>query len=573
MTTVEPRTRRTKDALKGMTLSLKLMVGAGLLLVLGGIAVQWWGRESGEAPLAVAVAENHPSTVVLVLGLPNDPNQQRPILDTLDRVETSLPVKLVLSGNEDRSSIAIDRIRSRPNTEILRIPADGPWIRDYLPWEAIEQSTGQRVLLKTDYLPIAPLRPNDDRAATRFARLTQTALVSVPIILDGGSMIIDGKGSGIVSTTVLTQNKFWGYSEREIREILHHFFGVQRCCFVEPLVGERTGHVDIFMSFINRDNLVVASIDAREDQVNHQLLEENCRLIRATLGSNFPIQRIPLVRGDSGELYSSANLIEAGNQVIVPVYTGGTNANTQALDVLGNLAAAREIIPIPSDAIAARGGALHCISRVYSSDVFEPSSRIPRSERSWTADGIIEGLATKRLRTMWELQISTTAIHELLLEVLERDRHAVDAAVRRDAAFLLRSMSQQKLPMATYLRFCRDSNFHVQWYCWLAIGDLGEEALPVIEAQINRNFPIRTTVFCIRLASVWSESIEAYLRRMLESPDTQVRAWVYEVLTTFAITRPSVLTYLRNAARREKDPTLIELCESLNILDTSNTAE
>ena len=502
----------------------------------------------------------------LVLVLPAEDDAHCSTFDSiLESVEPTVTVTLMrqetLSAKHHASSSAFTG-----NT--LQINHDSRWVRDFLPWE-LETEAG-RFLLKTEYLPIAPLRPYDDRAPYSLADALATPLLSVPLVMDGGSFITNGEGLAVVSTIVEQQNGFWGYSRNDIEEILRVYFGVTKCLFVEPLAGEATGHVDMFATFLAKDRLLLGSYRPAVDSVNAARLDhigkEASRLTYD--GRPLQIERIDMPHHADGIWRTFTNVLFVGSQVLVPTYEELGSASDAAIARLQELSPTRKVIGIDCSKIAERGGALHCISRCYSSASTEgprdesPPNLQSDADSSWSSSEIVRGLQSHRADTMFAISTEHDPPVKQLLEVLTcTPKHSDD--IRRDAAFLLRQ-ARAELKEESYKQLLEDSNFHVRWFTMAMIGD--HDSVDLLQS-LRDKVPDRIISFCLRLNPRNAARMISFLESGLVHRDPQIRIWTVETLVELASDHPQLLPAVKQFAGRERDENVRAVCKKLDLLD------
>ena len=528
---------------------------------------------SGGAVLSEFADPNH-----LVLAQPESGDEH---LSAFESMAKELQANTLLSVlTQDVSGSAVESLNQN-STLKMEIAHDSRWVRDFLPWEA-NRSDGSRFLLKTEYLPISPLRPYDDRAPFAFASKLSVPLVTVPLVMDGGSFTTNGSGIALVSTIIERQNAFWNYSRTEIEEILQKYFGITDCLFVDPLDGEPTGHVDMFATFIGTDRLLIGTYDSRVDPVNAERLDEIARQAAQlhTHGKKLTVERITMPEHSDGVWRTFINFVFVGPKVFVPTYPDELALESrQAVTQIRKLIPNRKVVAVDCSKLVTRGGALHCISRCYTSELAKtakvnltrdtpiPSTPVAAStlRTTWTADKIAFGLSSRRIATMWTLSTqSSPPIQELTKLLLDRRSHP-DNAVRRDAAFLLRQ-TRAKLSTEDYAVMLSDPSFQVRWFTMAMIGDLGLEGMPVLKSLVDK-VPNRIISFCLRLNPRFSAELIPFLESGLVHRDPQIRIWTFETLAELGEKHPDMLAVVKEVASKEKDKDVRSVCSDLKLIE------
>ncbi len=207
------------------------------------------------------------------------------LADVVDAVRHRVDVAALVVDDAGRQ-VVVDILRKRglPTDAVryVETPHDTMWIRDYGPLFVRRTSDGQAVVIDTDYQRFA--RPRDDHAPHIVAAQLQVATVKAPVAMEGGNLLSNGQGVCLSTTVLLDCNQKRGYTEDHVRDLLREYFGAEQTLFLEPLVGEPTGHVDMFAVFANADTVLVGEYDPFVDPVNAALLDRNAaRLARVRL--------------------------------------------------------------------------------------------------------------------------------------------------------------------------------------------------------------------------------------------------------------------------------------------------
>ncbi|MDD4821790.1 MAG: agmatine deiminase family protein [Bacteroidales bacterium] len=82
-------------------------------------------------------------------------------------------------------------------------------------------------------------------------------LIDLPLILDGGNCICNGKGDVVMTRRVLVDNP--SCSETDIENLLKAY-GVKKIHFIDCEPGDVTGHVDGVVRFVDSDSVVVSDL-------------------------------------------------------------------------------------------------------------------------------------------------------------------------------------------------------------------------------------------------------------------------------------------------------------------------
>jgi agmatine deiminase len=259
-----------------------------------------------------------------------------------------------------------------PNVRFFRIPTDDAWVRDHGPIFLVD---GQGELAVTDWIFDSWGRKYgswdlDDVVPTRIAGMLGLPLYEPGIVLEGGSIDVDGRGALLTTEQcLLNPNRNPQLSRQEIEEALRRFLGVHRVLWLGAgIAGDDTdGHVDDLARFVSPTTVVTVVEEDPADE-NHRPLRDNLARLRsmtATDGRPLEIVTLPMPRPvhfDDRRLPASyANFYVGNGAVLVPTYDDP--ADEVACSVLAALFPGRRIARIPCRELVWGLGAAHCVTQ------------------------------------------------------------------------------------------------------------------------------------------------------------------------------------------------------------------
>ena len=247
------------------------------------------------------------------------------------------------------------------------------WCRDHGPAILINPDTKQRMVVNWGYNAWGGKYPpydRDDLIPVAIANYLKIPSVSAGIIMEGGSVEFNGRGSLLTSRAcLLNKNRNPHLSQAQIEKYLIDFYGVEQILWVEDgIVGDDTdGHIDDTVRFVN-ENTVVAVVEQNKADANFVILQENLHQLqkmRLLDGQQLNIVELPMptpIMSDGLRLPASyANFYIANSAVIVPTFRC---ANDQvALDILTDCFPDRKVVGIDSTEIVWGLGSFHCLSQ------------------------------------------------------------------------------------------------------------------------------------------------------------------------------------------------------------------
>lgn len=253
------------------------------------------------------------------------------------------------------------------------IPTNDAWCRDHGPM-FIKNALGEREIVDWGYNAWGGKYPpfdDDDDVPTRIAEKYNMKVHHPGIVMEGGSIELNGKGTLLTSKAcLLNPNRNPHLNQKQIEEYLSAYLGVTHFLWVgDGIDGDDTdGHIDDMTRFVNPTTIVTAIEDNPEDP-NYGPLQENLTLLKTFKdqdGNPFKIVTIPMpasVEFDGQRLPASyANFYIANKVVLVPVYRDPVNDKI-ALDTLQELFSDRKVIGIDCTDLVWGLGAIHCVTQ------------------------------------------------------------------------------------------------------------------------------------------------------------------------------------------------------------------
>jgi agmatine deiminase len=193
------------------------------------------------------------------------------------------------------------------------------------------------------------------------------AVVEAPLVLEGGSIVIDGEGR-IVTTEqcLLNPNRNPDLDRHGIEEALAAHLGASGVVWLgDGLVGDRDtdGHLDMLATFTDGGALLLMTRPPG-DPDHASLAENRARAEAAGLEVlEFPLVGAGTVAGQRITL-SYLNLTLCNGGVIVPLAgEAGEGPDDEAMALVAEAFPEREVVGVPALTIAFGGGGPHCITQ------------------------------------------------------------------------------------------------------------------------------------------------------------------------------------------------------------------
>lgn len=253
-------------------------------------------------------------------------------------------------------------------------PINDTWCRDHGPIFIKNAATGEVAV--TDWIfnawggKYAPFA-DDDNIPRRIADFLGQRRFSPGIVLEGGSIEVNGQGMLLTSEAcLLNPNRNPHLTREAIEQRLCDFLGASEVFWLgDGIEGDDTdGHVDDLTRFFRVDGIVTA-VEFSENDVNYRPLRDNLERLkglRTRSGGRFSLVELPMPEAcvtDCQRLPASyANFLILNGAVLVPVFRQ-PKRDGQALEILASCFPDREIIPVDCREWVIGRGTLHCISQ------------------------------------------------------------------------------------------------------------------------------------------------------------------------------------------------------------------
>lgn len=267
-----------------------------------------------------------------------------------------------------------------------RIRTDRSWIRDCGPiFIARPKHLSESGIAVTDwrfngwaryrtwqYDNLVPKKIARRLKRTCFEVRQRTASRSLPVVLEGGSIDVNGHGLLLTTEECLLstqQARNPKLSCAEIEQSLCDYLNVRHVCWLDQgILGDDThGHVDDVARFVAPDVIVAASENDTADE-NHWRLKENlARLkhLRTLRGRTIEVVKIPMPQPlfFEGERLPASylNFYIGNRRVLVPTFNDPNDR--VALNLIAALFPDREIVGIHSGDLILGLGTIHCLTQ------------------------------------------------------------------------------------------------------------------------------------------------------------------------------------------------------------------
>jgi agmatine deiminase len=277
---------------------------------------------------------------------------------------------------------------------VVELSTDDAWMRDIGPTFVTDQQ-GRRRGVDWRFNAWGGLRgglyspwDRDDRAARKILEIERAARDRAPIVLEGGSIHVDGEGTVLTTEEcLLNANRNPERSREQIEAILLDYLGAEKVIWLGRGVwGDETdGHVDNLACFAG-PGVVLLTWTADESDPQYAISRDALERLEAATdarGRSLEVIRLPapgpilisedeasgvepvsgtLARNSGDRLAASyANFYIANGRVVFPLLDERYDA--EAAELLAGCFPDREIVGVPAREILLGGGNIHCITQ------------------------------------------------------------------------------------------------------------------------------------------------------------------------------------------------------------------
>lgn len=228
----------------------------------------------------------------------------------------------------------------------------------------------------------------DQLVARKIAEIEQVDRYSAPLVMEGGSIHVDGEGTVLTTEEcLLSPGRNPELSREEIEGYLRDYLGVDKVLWLARGIDpeETNGHVDDVACFV-RPGVVLAAVTDDKDDWRYELLQDNLAALEQATdakGRRLHIETLPMpaimefteeeVAGvDSAEgsiprlagdktAASYLNFLIVNGGVVLPTFDDPNDSVAKA--TLEKVFPERQVVTVPGREIVLGGGNVHCITQ------------------------------------------------------------------------------------------------------------------------------------------------------------------------------------------------------------------
>lgn len=260
---------------------------------------------------------------------------------------------------------------------IAKVDTNDTWARDFGPITVFDEDNMARYL---DFrfngwgLKFAADKDNlINRMLAAQNRLDATLVNSLDMVLEGGSIESDGKGTLMTTShCLLSPNRNGGWDRQRIEQELADRLGVKKIIWLNhgALDGDDTdSHIDTLARFAP-DNKILYCLPDEDDNdaqaISLRLMAKELSEVTNVDGLPFTLMPLPVpapIFDEDGERLPAtyANFLVLREQVLVPIYNQ-PERDEQAMAIIGRAFPGREVVGIDCRPLIRQHGSLHCVT-------------------------------------------------------------------------------------------------------------------------------------------------------------------------------------------------------------------
>ncbi len=306
-------------------------------------------------------------------------------------ISASEPVTMLVSARQWEHA----RSMLPPTVGVIEMTTDDAWVRDTGPSFVVDRARRERRGVDWVFNAWGGLEgglffpwANDDLVAAKICELERSQRYRAPLVLEGGSIHVDGEGTCVTTEEcLLDRNRNPSLSKADIDEHLRSHLGVERVIWVPRGVpfDETNGHIDNLACFIEPGRVLLTWSDDRDDPL-YAVSREARGVLESSLdarGRTLEVVPIPAPSLDPMSREEAAGIDRSlrakdrgGGEVLAGSYVNCFVGNSvvvyplidprhdaEATEILADAWPSRRAVGVPAREILLGGGGIHCITQ------------------------------------------------------------------------------------------------------------------------------------------------------------------------------------------------------------------
>ena len=314
---------------------------------------------------------------------------QQVFIDVAKAIAEVTPVTMTVSADQ------YDNARSRlpEHIRVVEMTTNDSWMRDIAP-SYVVNNDGERRGVDWEFNAWGGLVDGlyfpwdkDDQVASKICNLRGDARYRAPIVLEGGSIHVDGEGTLYTTEECLLHpSRNPDLTREDIEQVLKEHLGIEKVIWIKNGLynDETNGHVDNLIHVARPGEVVLSWCDDENDP-QYQISRDAYEVLsneRDAKGRQIKVHKVhipgPLyisaeeaagidscdgMEREAGERLagSYANFLITNNRVILPLLDPKRDDDAKA--VLQHVFPEHEVVGVNAREILLGGGNIHCITQ------------------------------------------------------------------------------------------------------------------------------------------------------------------------------------------------------------------
>ena len=308
----------------------------------------------------------------ILIGCQNNLNKMSKLyIDIAKAIGDRVPlIGVVPTEMQAHEGVAIMKGHGLP-PEAMRfvaMPSNSIWIRDYAPF-ILRYDQDRALLIDAKYQTRTERerRKQDEYFSMELAHMLDLPVRSIPLMLEGGNLLSNGDGLFLTSGKTIAVNEQQGnFEPQQIMSMFNDYMGAHSVYSFAPLVDEPNGHIDMFVTLLDKNIVVVGQVSPAVDPESSRHLDETADMLASlnTTVGPMKVKRIPMPPKWGSDWRSYTNVIIANKLLLMPSFSDVDPAIESKAE-----AVYRSVLPsdwdvkrINCDKLVLHHGQLHCIS-------------------------------------------------------------------------------------------------------------------------------------------------------------------------------------------------------------------
>ncbi|UJF19899.1 agmatine deiminase [Vibrio sp. SS-MA-C1-2] len=314
---------------------------------------------------------------------------QQTFIDVAKQISRTTPVTVLVNANQYDNAVS----RLPEHIRVIEISTDDAWMRD-IGASYVVNDQGERRGVDWEFNAWGGLVDGlyfpwnrDDQVAQKMCEISGDSRYPAPIVLEGGSIHVDGEGTLYTTEEcLLHESRNPDLSREEITAILCDYLNIEKVIWLpQGLYNDETnGHVDNIIHIVKPGEVVLTWCDDPSDpqyQISRDAYDYLTQQTDAK-GRKIVVHKLPMpgplfmteeeaagidiaegMEREAGERLAAsyANYLITNNQIVLPLLDERYDNDVKA--ILSHLYPGYQINGIPAREILLGGGNIHCITQ------------------------------------------------------------------------------------------------------------------------------------------------------------------------------------------------------------------